>query len=224
MRPALWTAENCAHRGRSVDSGFVTRTLRLALAGLLLLAPVLGSAQDKPAQPAQPAPEAAPAPAAGGPPIEKGSKVQIEYTLKDEAGAVLDSNKGRDPLRYTHGGQQIIPGLERELVGLHAGDEKQIVVKPEDAYGAANPTAQAEVPRTAIPENALVVGARLLARNPQGQGRAVVIKEIREKTVLLDLNHPLAGKTLFFDVKVLAVGAPAADASQKDAPAAPPEK
>ncbi len=199
------------------------RTLRLALAGLLLFAPVLGSAQDKPAQPAQPAPAAALAPAVGGPPIEKGSNVQLEYTVKDKAGAVLDSNKGREPLRYTHGAQQIIPGLERELVGLHAGDEKQVVVKPEDAYGAANPTAQAEVPRTAIPENALVVGARLLARNPQGQGRAVVIKEIREKTVLLDLNHPLAGKTLFFDVKVLTVAAPAADAAQKAAPAAPPE-
>src|SRR3990172_3072782 len=136
------------------------RVLRLALPGLLLLAPAAASAQGKPA-------------------IEKGSNVQLEYTLKDEAGAVLDSNKGQDPLRYTHGAQQIIPGLERELVGLHAGDEKQVVVKPEDAYGAANPTAQAEVPRTAIPETALVVGARLLARNSQGQGRAVVVKEIR---------------------------------------------
>ena len=181
------------------------RALRLALAGLLLLAPAAASAQGKPT-------------------IEKGSNVQIEYTLKDAAGAVLDSNKGQDPLRYTHGAQQIIPGLERELVGLHAGDEKTVVVKPEDAYGGTNPAALAEVPKTAIPEGGLVVGARLLARSAAGDARPVVVKEIRETTVLLDLNHPLAGKTLFFDVKVVDVTAPAADAPLKDAPAAPPEK
>ncbi len=181
--------------------------LRLALAGLLLLAPAAGSAQDKPAQAAPPAPSV---PAAGGPAIEKGSGVQLEYTLKDEAGAVLDSNRGREPLRFTHGAQQIIPGLERELVGLHAGDEKNVVVKPEDAYGPVNPGAQTEVSKTAIPESAQVVGTRLIARNPAGAARPVVVKEIREQTVVLDLNHPLAGKTLFFDVKVLDVTAPAA--------------
>ncbi len=199
------------------------RAVLLTLAGVLLLAPA-ASPQDRPAEPAQPAPPAPVATAPAGPAIEKGSSVQLEYALKDEAGAVLDSNKGRDPLRYTHGARQIIPGLERELVGLHQGDEKRVTVKPEDAYGAQNPAAQAEVPKAAIPAAALKIGARLLARNPAGEARPVVVKEIREQTVVLDLNHPLAGKTLFFDVKVLDVTAPAADAPQKDAPAAPPEK
>lgn len=196
----------------------MTFALGLALAALLLVAPAYVLAQEKPAEPAP----AVPAP--GAPAIAEGSSVRLEYTLKDAAGAVLDSNRGRDPLRYTHGAHQIIPGLERELAGMHPGDEKQVVVKPEDAYGPVNPTAQAEVPRSAIPASGLVVGARLLARTAAGQARPVVVKEIRDETVLLDLNHPLAGKTLFFDVKVLDVAPAAADAPQKDAPAAPAEK
>ncbi|MBI2529409.1 MAG: peptidylprolyl isomerase [Candidatus Rokubacteria bacterium] len=202
----------------------MSAALSFALAGLLLLAPLAVCAQDRPIQPVEPAPAAPAATASSGPAIAKGSSVGLEYTLTDEAGAVIDSNRGRAPLRYTHGARQLIPGLERELVGLHAGDEKKVVVKPEDAYGAVNPAAQTEVPKTAIPEAARKVGARLLARNHAGEARPVVVKEIRQETILLDLNHPLAGKTLFFDVKVLDVAAPAAHPPQKDAPPAPSEK
>ncbi len=196
----------------------MSHACRAALAALLVLGPAAVVAQERPVPPAP----AAPTPS--GPAIADGSSVQLEYTLTDEGGAILDSNRGRDPLRYTHGAHQIVPGLERELAGLHAGDEKKVVVKPEDGYGAVNPASQAEVPKSAIPPDALVVGGRLLARNAAGQGRPVVIKEIRAETVVLDLNHPLAGKTLFFEVKVLDVSAPAAGAPGTDAPAAKPEK
>lgn len=142
------------------------------------------------------------------PAIESGSTVQLEYTLKDDAGKVLDSNKGKDPLTYTHGTQQIIPGLEKALNGMRTGEEKQVTVNPEDRYGPVDPTAQTEVPKEMLPPNALTVGTQLAARSPSGETMLVRIKEIKETTVIIDLNHPLAGKTLFFDLKVLGVEPP----------------
>jgi FKBP-type peptidyl-prolyl cis-trans isomerase SlyD len=142
------------------------------------------------------------------PAIENGSKVRLEYTLKDDGGTVLDSNKGRDPLTYTQGQQQIVPGLEKALNGMRAGDEKKVTVKPVDAYGETNPNAVTEVPKEMLPPDALKVGTELVAQSQAGDRRIVRIKEIKEKTVVIDLNHPLAGKTLFFDVKVLGVEPP----------------
>jgi FKBP-type peptidyl-prolyl cis-trans isomerase SlyD len=141
--------------------------------------------------------------------IEKGSSVKIEYTLKDDKGAVLDTNAGKDALAFTQGAQQIIPGLDKALLGMKAGDSKKVTVKPEEAYGAVDPQAEAEVPKTALPEGAAVVGTRLLARGQDGQPRPVTVKTVKDTTVVLDLNHPLAGKTLFFDVKVVSVEPPA---------------
>jgi len=169
---------------------------QLLVLALILSAAVTAAGQTQPAQvPVAPA-------------IEQGSTVQIEYTLKDDAGALLDSNKGQTPLTYRQGDQQLIPGLEKELTGMHAGEEKKVVVKAEDAYGPNDPSAQTEVPKELLPPSALAVGTRLLARNASGEGRPVTVKEIKEKTVVLDLNHPLAGKTLVFEVKVLGVEPP----------------
>lgn len=173
--------------------------VRFALVTACVLISPLGSAQ------AQEKPKAK----AVSPAVTNGSKVQIEYTLKDDAGILVDTNKGKDPLGYTQGQGQIILGLERALAGMHPGDEKQVSLKPEDGYGQPDPKAQAEVPRESIPPEALKVGAQLMARSPQGGARPVRIMEVREKTVLLDLNHPLAGKTLHFQVKILNVEAPA---------------
>lgn len=142
--------------------------------------------------------------------IEKGSSVKIEYTLKDDKGAVLDTNAGKDALAFTQGAQQIIPGLDKALLGMKVGDSKKVTVKPEDAYGNVDPKAEAEVPKDALPQGAAVVGTRLLARGQDGQPRPVTVKAVKDTTVLLDLNHPLAGKTLFFDVKVVSVEPPAA--------------
>jgi FKBP-type peptidyl-prolyl cis-trans isomerase SlyD len=133
----------------------------------------------------------------------------LEYTTTDEAGKVLDSNKGKAPLTFTEGRHQIIRGLEKALVGMHPGEEKQVTVKPADAYGEPNPTAVLEVPKERVPAADLRVGKELIARNQTGQRRIVTVKEIKEKTVILDLNHPLAGKTLVFDVKVVGVTPPA---------------
>ena len=167
----------------------MTRLRFLALATVLLVA----------------SPALAQTPAPGNAAIRNGSSVSLEYTLKDDSGQVLESNKGKAPLTFTQGHQQIIPGLERELIGMRAGEEKRVVVKPEDAYGDVVPNAQTEVPKDAIPKEGLKVGTTLIARSGSGEPRPVVVKEIKETTVVLDLNHPLAGKTLHFDVKVLGV-------------------
>jgi len=149
-------------------AGVIGLTLALALGG--------AEAEEK---------EKTPSPA-----IENGAKVQLEYTLKDDGGEVLDSNKGREPLTYTQGQKQIIPGLEQALSGMHAGEEKKVTIKPVDAYGEVNPSAVTEVPKEMLPPDALKVGTQLVAQSQAGDRRIVRIKEVREKTVVIDLNHP----------------------------------
>ena len=149
--------------------------------------------------------------------------VQLEYTLSDDAGKVLDSNKGQQPLTYTQGDQQLIAGLEKQLVGLRAGQEKKVVLKPDEAFGPVDPSAQTEVPKEALPPDALVVGAQLMARNAAGEERPVVVKEIKDKTVVVDLNHPLAGKTLVFDIKVLGIEPPSKGGDSKATESKTPE-
>jgi FKBP-type peptidyl-prolyl cis-trans isomerase SlyD len=148
---------------------------------------------------------AQPAPAPAGPIIEAGSNVQIEYTLSEQGGAAIESSQGRGPVTFTHGQQQLLPGLERALLGMRAGEQRKVVVKPEEAYGSVDPAAVTEVPKAMMPAESLKVGLLLLARDAQGEQRPVRVKEVKDSTVILDLNHPLAGKTLVFDVRVLSV-------------------
>jgi FKBP-type peptidyl-prolyl cis-trans isomerase SlyD len=140
--------------------------------------------------------------------IREGSQVALEYTLSDETGAVIESNKGKQPLSYIHGKSQIIPGLEKELSGMKVGEEKKIKIKPEDGYGPVNLDAFQEVRKDKLPPEALKVGTMLMAQGPQGQGIPVRVHEIKDTTVIMDLNHPMAGKTLSFDVKISEVKTP----------------
>jgi FKBP-type peptidyl-prolyl cis-trans isomerase SlyD len=144
---------------------------------------------------------------ASPPAIKEGSRVGLEYTLTDDAGKVLDSNKGQEPFTYTQGARQIVPGLESALSGLRAGDVKQVTVKPEEGYGKVDPKAVMEVGRERVPAD-VKVGSELTGRGANGETRAVRVKELKDKSVVLDLNHPLAGKTLLFDVRILSVDGP----------------
>lgn len=137
--------------------------------------------------------------------IKDGNVVRLQYTLSDDKGTLIESTKGKEPLTYTHGQGQILPGLEKELAGLGINDEKNIRLKPEEAYGPLDPQAFQEIPRKEIPQDALKVGNTLLATNDQGQLFPVRIHQIKDKTVILDFNHPLAGKTLSFAIKVLEI-------------------
>lgn len=137
--------------------------------------------------------------------ISKDKQVSIEYTLKLEDESVVDSNVNAEPLTFVHGSGQIIPGLEKELEGMKAGESKQVVVSPEDGYGESNPKALVEVAKEKIPESALKVGTMLQGQSADGASVYARVADIKETTVILDHNHPLAGKTLHFDVKVLDV-------------------
>jgi FKBP-type peptidyl-prolyl cis-trans isomerase SlyD len=148
---------------------------------------------------------AAQSPAQANPVVQAGSEVSFDYTLTDDNGKVVDSSKGKEPMQYVHGKGQIIPGLEKELAGMTVGTEKKVTVKPEEAYGPVDPRAFQEIPKEKLPPEALKVGAMLMAQGPQGQGVPVRVHEIKENTVVMDFNHPLAGKTLSFDVKITGI-------------------
>ncbi|MBI4523274.1 MAG: peptidylprolyl isomerase [Deltaproteobacteria bacterium] len=137
--------------------------------------------------------------------VAEGFVVSFEYTLSDEKGTLIESNKGKEPLTYTQGKGQIIPGLEKNLTGMKVNQVKKVRVKPEDAYGSVDPKKFREVPREKIPAEAQKAGSVLVAKTPQGEGVPVRVREVKEKTVILDLNHPLAGKTLMFDIKILKI-------------------
>jgi peptidylprolyl isomerase len=137
---------------------------------------------------------------------KSGDTVRIHYvgTLTD--GSEFDSSAGRDPLEFTLGAGQIIPGLEKEIAGMKVGDKKMVTAVASEAYGPHNPEAIQEVPREVIPpEIDLVVGNRLQAATQDGRQMVVVIAEVRDDAVVLDANHPLAGQDLTFDVELVEI-------------------
>ena len=137
--------------------------------------------------------------------IHDGSTVQIDYTLTVD-GAVVDSSDGREPLKYVQGKGQIIPGLERQLAGLRVGDAGDFTVTPEDGYGSVNPKAFMEVKKDQLPKDVTPqVGMVLRGMGPDGNPFRARIHKIDQDAVTLDMNHPLAGKTLQFKVKVVGV-------------------
>lgn len=139
--------------------------------------------------------------------ISAGSVVSLEYTLTLDGQSALESNVGKEPMTYVQGAHEIVPGLEAALIGMKKGERKHIAVAPEDGYGPIDPNGIQEVKKEIIPVEAQKVGAQLQGRSADGSTAFPIVKEIREKTVVLDFNHPLAGKTLHFDVTVLAIKA-----------------
>jgi len=153
--------------------------------------------------------------------VKDGTVVSLQYTLSGEDGKTIESNKGKDPLKYTQGSHQIVPGLEKGLAGMKVGEERRVKVKPEEGYGPVDPKGFQEFPKEKIPSEGLKVGAVLMAKGPQGQQVPVRVHEIKEKSVVLDLNHPMAGKTLVFDVKVLDVQPATVQPTQPTVPPQP---
>lgn len=137
--------------------------------------------------------------------IATGSKVSIEYTLTLGDDQVIDTNVGGQPLQYTQGSGQIIPGLENALSGKKDGDNLKVTVSPEEGYGPVNEEAIIEVEVTNLPAEAREVGKQVQGQTPDGQTVQAQVVEMREQIAILDFNHPLAGKTLHFDVRILGV-------------------
>jgi FKBP-type peptidyl-prolyl cis-trans isomerase SlyD len=153
--------------------------------------------------------------------VKDGMLVSFEFTLKSPDGKLLETNKGREPLKYIHGQKKMIPGLERELTGMKVGDTKHVVVKPEDGFGKIDPTAVKELPKSEIPPDGMKVGAVLATKTPDGKIVPMTVLEIKEKTVVVDMNDPMAGKTLVFDVKIVDIQQAPPPSSQPNLPATP---
>jgi FKBP-type peptidyl-prolyl cis-trans isomerase 2 len=137
--------------------------------------------------------------------IQKGKKVSLEYTVFLEDGTQIDTNIGEEPLMFVLGSHQVFPALEIELLGLKIGDTKKITLHPEEAYGPIVKEAFREVEINAVPPQFRFVGAVLGLQDPSGGVFPIRVHEIKKEKVTLDFNHPLAGKTLQFEVKVVAV-------------------
>jgi FKBP-type peptidyl-prolyl cis-trans isomerase SlyD len=137
--------------------------------------------------------------------ITDGSRVSIEYTLTVDDGSVADSNVGEEPLIYEQGQQEILPALERALIGLAVGDTKEVTLEPDEGYGLVDDALFETVPSHLVPENGRVVGAYLVAQAKTGERRQVRVAEVNGDEIVIDLNHPLAGQTLHFAVRIVSV-------------------
>lgn len=144
--------------------------------------------------------------------IVKGSVVGLDYSLHLGDGQVVDASEPDEPLTYLHGEGQIVPGLESALEGLDVGENRKVVVAPGEGYGEHDPRGIQEVPRGAFPPGFdPQVGMELTAEGPSGEPVPFSIREVKPASVVIDLNHPLAGKTLHFDVTVREVRAATAE-------------
>ena len=135
-----------------------------------------------------------------------GDTVRIHYTGTLDDGTVFDSSEGRDPLEFVVGSGQIIPGLDVAIPGMAVGDSKTVTAEAAQAYGPRHDEARQAVPRGEIPpEIPLEVGLQLQMQSPQGQVIPVTVAEVTETEVVLDANHPLAGKDLTFAIEMVAI-------------------
>lgn len=139
--------------------------------------------------------------------IKQGSKVKIEYEGKFENGKVFDTTKGKGPFEFTVGEKKIIPGFEKKIIGMEKGQTKNITLKPEEAYGEVNEKLFVEIPKEVLATKGIDakpgMRVKMEPKDPKYPPRVATIKKVSDKTIILDLNHPLAGKTLIFDIKII---------------------
>ena len=137
--------------------------------------------------------------------IKKGDKVKVEYTGTLEDGTVFDSSeKHGQPLEFEAGAGMVIKGFDQAVIGMKKGEEKEVTIKPEDAYGPVNPQMVQKIPKEKLPEGQKYeAGMMLMMQLQTGQQLPVKIVEVGKTEVTLDLNHPLAGKTLKFKIKIV---------------------
>ncbi len=138
--------------------------------------------------------------------IKNGSIVSIHYELKNEAGEVISASAEKEPLVFQHGTGAIIPGLEKELTGRKAGDEFVAVIPPEEGYGEINPCLYAVLKREAFSGiEEIKPGMQFQTQDENGNSQTIRVMVVENDEVTVDRNHPLAGRTLFFDVRIVSV-------------------
>ncbi len=137
--------------------------------------------------------------------VSTGKQVAIEYTLTLGDNEIVDTNVDKEPLVFVHGKDQVLTGLESALEGMTAGESKKVVLEPEEAYGQVIQDALIKVPLDQLPDDVREEGALVQGKNTDGQMIRGQVDSIEEDEATIDFNHPLAGKTLHFDVKILSV-------------------
>ena len=137
--------------------------------------------------------------------VEVNSSVTVNYTGKLNDGSVFDSslNEGREPLKAVLGQGSLIPGFEKGLLGMKEGDKKVVEIASDEAYGSMREDLVVEVPKDRVPEN-VTEGQMLQTMTPQGPMN-VIVKEVKEEVVIIDGNHPLAGKDLIFELELVSI-------------------
>lgn len=137
---------------------------------------------------------------------EQGDTVAVHYTGTLETGDTFDSSRGREPLEFTVGGGQVIPGFDRAVEGLAVGEKREVRLDPDEAYGAPREDLVVAVPKSQFPpEGEPEVGQQVQVQIAPGQNRVAQITDIAEEEITLDLNHPLAGQALTFDVELVEI-------------------
>ena len=136
--------------------------------------------------------------------VADGDQVRVNYIGRFADGSVFDSSEGHDPLEFTVGAGEVIVGFDKAVIGLKPGESRKVVVSPEDGYGAHLPEMVAEIERHLIPDHdKLALGSMLEVSLEDGQSLEVQVVEISDDAVVLDGNHPLAGKELHFEIALL---------------------
>lgn len=137
---------------------------------------------------------------------KKGDGVKIHYTGTLADGTVFDSSAGRDPLDFTLGSGQVIPGFEEAVLGMAIGDKKTVTIPSQKAYGEKNEDMVIEVPKNQVPPDLdPEVGQKLQMGGPNGELIVVTVVEVNDEVVTLDANPPLAGKDLTFELELVAI-------------------
>lgn len=138
--------------------------------------------------------------------VKENNTVKVHYTGKLADGQVFDTSEGKEPLAFTLGEGSLIPGFEKGLIDMKLNEKKTINITKDDAYGDPREDLIIEVPKTELPQEMTPeVGMGLVSRTPEGQEMNLMVVEVREETVVLDGNHPLAGKDLIFDLEVVEI-------------------
>lgn len=137
---------------------------------------------------------------------QAGDKLRIHYTGRLDDGTVFDNSEGREPLEFTIGNGEIIAGLDQGVIGMTVGETREVTIPPEEAYGARDESRIQAVPREAIPDHIPTEpGTQLSVQTQDGQTIPVTVAKSTESHVELDANHPLAGRTLTFDVTLVEI-------------------
>lgn len=137
---------------------------------------------------------------------KSGDTVRIHYTGTLDDGTQFDSSDGRDPLEFTLGGGQVIPGFDSAVDGMAVGESKSVAIPPDEAYGQRHEQLVQQVPKTALPEDMEpAAGMQLQSQGPDGQVMNLVVTEVADDSITVDANHPLAGQALTFAIELVEI-------------------